>query len=135
MLDLRGLDILTLSACETALGRFDYSDNIQGLTSAFFQAGVSTIIGTLWEVELNSALCFFDKFYTEIKEGNNRLDSFAKAQKVTKERYPEYRDWGAFYFMGEWVETKESNRPSAFSIPGIFWLTMHGKLNDIFGKK
>ena len=38
-LDLRGVDLVTLSACETALGRLDLGDNSRGLPAAFLAAG------------------------------------------------------------------------------------------------
>ncbi|MFE5587174.1 CHAT domain-containing protein [Kitasatospora sp. NPDC056531] len=38
-LELRGLDLVTLSACETALGRFDASDNPRGLPAALLLSG------------------------------------------------------------------------------------------------
>lgn len=101
-LDLRGLEILTLSACETALGRFDANDNLSGLPASFFSAGVSTIIGTLWPVETNASQLFFTKFYRELRQGTDRLDAFAAAQRFTRQTFPQYRDWGAFYMAGAW---------------------------------
>lgn len=101
-LDLRGLEVLTLGACETALGRFDIGDNLRGLPATLLLAGVATIIGTLWNVEPNASECFFTSFYSELKAGSTRLDAFAKAQSETRKAFPEYRDWGPFYLIGEW---------------------------------
>jgi CHAT domain-containing protein len=101
-LDLRGLELLTLGACETALGRFDTSDNLRGLPATLFLAGVSTIVGTLWDAETHAAATFFGELYRQLKGGTPRLDSFAAAQRETRRLHPEYRDWGAFYFMGDW---------------------------------
>lgn len=101
-LDLRGLEVLTLSACETALGRFDIGDNLRGLPASFLLAGVSTLVGTLWPVEANASECFFSAFYRELKGGVTRLDAFATAQKETRIAFPKYRDWGPFYLVGDW---------------------------------
>jgi CHAT domain-containing protein len=101
--DLRGLEVLTLSACETALGRFDAGDNLRGLPASFLLAGVSTLIGTLWSVETCCAEYFFEKLYRELKNGASRLDAFAVAQSETRKAFPQYRDWGAFYFIGDWI--------------------------------
>ena len=38
-LDLRGVELVTLCACETGLGRFDAGDNLRGLPAAFLAAG------------------------------------------------------------------------------------------------
>lgn len=116
--DLRSVDILTLSACDTALGRFDISDNIRGLPAFFFLAGVSTIVGTLWPVESEVARTFFTSFYRHLKLGKPKLEAFSLAQKKTQEIHPEYRYWGAFCYLGEWA-TDHANGQVQRSIPGI----------------
>ena len=100
--DLRGVQVLTLSACETALGRFDTADNLRGLPASFLLAGVSTIIGTLWEVETNVSKRFFSSFYRQSRAGTDVLEGFAIAQRETRADFPKYRDWGPFYLMGDW---------------------------------
>ena len=102
-MDLRGLEILTLSACETALGRFDAGDNLRGLPASFFLAGVSTIVGTLWEAEVDPAECFFTAFYHALKENKGKLDAFAIAQRETRNDFPKYSSWGPFCLMGDWL--------------------------------
>jgi CHAT domain-containing protein len=62
-LDLAGLDVITLSACETALGRFDFSDNLRGLPATLLLGGVSAIVGTLWNVGPAVSLAFFKEFH------------------------------------------------------------------------
>lgn len=100
--DMRGTRILTLSACETALGRFDAADNLRGLPACFLLAGVPTIIGTLWPVDTDASRLFFTRFYGGVREGVELLDAFAAAQNATRKQFPAYRDWGPFYFMGDW---------------------------------
>lgn len=99
-LNAENVDLLTLSACETALGRFDVMDNLQGLPAAFLKAGVSTIIGTLWKAETLSCETFFISFYTAIKEGESKMKAFQTAQQSTRNKHPEYRDWGSFFYLG-----------------------------------
>ena len=99
--DLRGLELVTLSACETALGRVDHADNLRGLPAALLTAGVETIIGTLWETKEDVCALFFKIFYEHIKNGEKKYHSFYLAQQSTKDNFPEYRDWGAFYLMGK----------------------------------
>lgn len=100
-LDASHLGLLTLSACETALGRFDLMDNLHGLPAIFFKAGVSTIIGTLWEAETYSCETFFVSLYTHIIQGKSKKESFYLAQKQTRQKHPEYRDWGNFFYLGQ----------------------------------
>lgn len=103
LLDYRfdNVDLLTLSACQTALGRFDYSDNMRGLPAILLQCGVKTIIGTLWDSETESSELFFLTLYTELNKGASKLKAFTAAQRKVKEEFPDYRDWGTFYFTGE----------------------------------
>lgn len=99
-LDLRGLEVLTLSACETALGRFDLGDNVRGLPAAFLIAGVRTIVGTLWDASDAATAVFFPAFYASLLGGATHLDAFASAQRLTRTKFPKYWDWGAFFMMG-----------------------------------
>jgi hypothetical protein len=102
MLDLRGVELVTLSACETALGRFDVGDNLRGLPSSFFRAGVRTLVGTLWKTKSDTCQLFISTLYRELLGGRKKGEAFKIAQAITRQDYPEYRDWGAFYLMGEW---------------------------------
>jgi hypothetical protein len=101
-LDLRGCDLITLSACETALGRFDRLGNIRGLPATLFMAGARTIIGTLWPVESHCAQYFFSMLYQRLRAGDSKLNAFVAAQDAARKYYPLYGDWGAFYYAGWW---------------------------------
>jgi hypothetical protein len=101
-LDLRGLELVTFSACETALGRFDVSDNIRGIPAALLIAGVRTVVGTLWNVESETSKHFFTAFYRRLKENGSTKRAFVEAQAGTRSAFPKYRDWGAFQLIGAW---------------------------------
>jgi CHAT domain-containing protein len=101
-LDGRGLNLVTLSACETALGRFDAGDNLRGLSANLFLAGAETVVGTLWEVETETTTTFFSAMYRALAADASRIDAFALAQRETRQAHPQYRDWGAFYYSGTW---------------------------------
>lgn len=101
-LDLSGVDLVTLSACETSLGRVDISDNLRGIPSSLFLAGVKTIIGTLWEVDSEVSAKFFVAFYKELYSGKKKLDAFRSAQLTVRKKYPAYCHWGAFHYSGSW---------------------------------
>jgi hypothetical protein len=102
-LDLRGLELVTFSACETALGRFDVSDNLRGIPAALLIAGVRTIVGTLWNVESDTSRHFFTTFYRLLKESGSTKKAFVEAQANTRNAFPKYRDWGAFQLIGAWT--------------------------------
>jgi CHAT domain len=101
-LNLGGLELVTLSACETALGRFDGADNLRGISANLLLRGTRAIVGTLWPVETWTSHAFFTALYRELGGGASRLDAFAAAQAQTRAAHPQYRDWGAFYYVGDW---------------------------------
>ncbi|MFI6495128.1 CHAT domain-containing protein [Streptomyces sp. NPDC050564] len=101
-LDLRGTEMVTLSACETSLGRMDLADNAWGLPATLLLAGVRTIVGTLWGVRSDTAEFFYRELYERVRSGIPRHYAYAAALRSTREQYPVYRDWGAFSFIGGW---------------------------------
>ncbi|MEO7725419.1 MAG: CHAT domain-containing protein [Chthoniobacterales bacterium] len=100
--DLRGVRLVSLSACETALGRLDAADNPRGLPATLLLAGVETIVGTLWEVKGDVARAFFVMLYEKLAKKEVRGAAFRAAQLEARRRFPHPRDWGAFYLLGAW---------------------------------
>ncbi len=100
--DFNGLELVTLSACETALGRFDIAGNLQGIPAALLARGAQALVGTLWEVETSVSRDFFVELYRQLRAGVARGDAFALAQRAVREGHRQYRDWGAFQYIGDW---------------------------------
>lgn len=98
--DLRGTELVTLSACESALLRYDFLDNGHGLAPAFLRAGARAMVGALWPVAPDTAETFFTELYAHLAAGGTRVDAFRFAQNRTRARHPDYRDWGAFTYYG-----------------------------------
>jgi CHAT domain-containing protein len=101
-MDLRHVELVTLSACETALGRFDEGDNLRGLSASLLAAGVGTIVSTLWPIVDEVSQTFFIALYTALAQDPDRLAAFRTAQLATRAAFPAYRDWGAFQYLGAW---------------------------------
>ncbi len=97
-----GLELVSLSACETGLSRFDRGDNLRGLVSSLMMSGAETIVGTLWPVKDDATAHFFETLYEELAAGQDRLDAFANAQRDTRDRFSSGSDWAAFQFSGLW---------------------------------
>ncbi|MFG2549020.1 CHAT domain-containing protein [Streptomyces sp. NPDC048581] len=110
--DLRGVELVTMSSCESALGRFDVNDNLRGLPAAFLAASASAVIGCLWPVHPQVATEFFGTLYECLARAPDRRAAFRTAQSTVRARHPAYRDWGSFCFIGDWRHS-DSNHGAA----------------------
>lgn len=72
------------------------------MPAAFLAAGASAVIGCLWPVGPDVATAFFWTRYTRLAQVPDLREAFRAAQVATCHRYPAYRDWGAFCFIGDW---------------------------------
>jgi hypothetical protein len=94
-----GLEVLTLSACESGLGRVDEGDNLRGLPASLLLAGCRAIVGALWPVEDQAARLFFASFYRALAGGASTRRAFHDAQVALRDERPEHRDWAPFYLI------------------------------------
>ena len=80
-LDLRGTDLVVLSACETGLGCTAGSDGVLGLTRAFLTAGSKSVVSTLWKVEDSATSLLMEEFYRNLWErGQSKREALRNAQ-------------------------------------------------------
>ena len=90
-IDLRGLDLVVLSACQTGLGEIT-GDGVFGLQRGFKKAGAQTIVMSLWKVNDKATELFMTKFFETIKldkEGHptNKHEAFLAAQRYLRDEY------------------------------------------------
>jgi CHAT domain-containing protein/Flp pilus assembly protein TadD len=62
-------DLVTLSACETALGKKVAGEGYIGLAHAFLQAGARSLLVSLWKVEDRSTSMLMERFYENLRGG------------------------------------------------------------------
>ena len=80
-LNLSSYDLVTLSACETAITELQtIESDYVGLSSAFLTAGAAHVVSTLWTVESKSNAWLMVKFYQHYVEGDAPAHSLRKAQ-------------------------------------------------------
>jgi CHAT domain-containing protein len=58
--------LVTLSACESGLGRQGGGDGLLGFAQAFLLAGSRAVCLTLWEVDDTATALFMDRFYRNL---------------------------------------------------------------------
>ena len=98
-LDLRGTDLVILSACNTAQGEVT-SDGVFGLQRAFKQAGAQTIIMTLWSIYDQSTSEFMQSFYKYLLDGKTKREAFNETIKKQRKKYPnDYTHWAGFIML------------------------------------
>jgi CHAT domain-containing protein len=56
-------DLITLSACETALGQEINGEGVLGLPRAFLFSGADSVVSTLWRVDDTATAKFMTDFY------------------------------------------------------------------------
>ena len=72
-------DLVTLSACETGLGKINSGDDIVGLSRGFLYAGARSIVGSLWSVEDSSTAALMASFYKNLKT-MSKVEALRQAQ-------------------------------------------------------
>ena len=98
-LDLSKTKLVTLSACETALGNIDNTEGVMGLQRAFSMAGVKNILMSLWKVPDETTVEFMAFFYKELMKGNDCYTALYYARKCMQQRHPAYF-WAGFILTG-----------------------------------
>jgi CHAT domain-containing protein/Tfp pilus assembly protein PilF len=109
-------DLVTLSACDTALGKELAGEGIVGLTRAFQFAGARTVLASLWAVDDQSTAELMVRFYGGLERGLAKDEALRQAQlelirgpvrvgegsaRVTRDlSHPYY--WAPFQLVGDW---------------------------------
>lgn len=94
-------DLVTLSACQSGLGKIEVGDEIIGLNRAFFYAGTKSIVSSLWRIDDLSTSLLMKHFYRNYLE-NNKIESLRNAQLTVKSLYPHPMYWAGVFLSGRW---------------------------------
>jgi CHAT domain-containing protein len=80
-LDLRNVDLVTLSACETGLGQVAGGEGLLGIQRAFQIAGARTTVASLWKVNDDATRALMTEFYKNLWEKKlPRIEALRQAQ-------------------------------------------------------
>ena len=101
-MDLQNLDLVVLSACETALGDINYS-GIYGLQRGFKKAGANTILMSLDKVDDEATRILMVEFYRNLMNGKTKYQSLKDAQKYLRQvdngKYDKPKYWASFIML------------------------------------
>jgi CHAT domain-containing protein len=106
-------DLVTLSACETALGKEMGGEGLLGLTQAFQYAGARSVLASLWGVADESTALLMKRFYGYLKAGKGKADALRLAQMdlikaktgteaSARPSFSHPFHWAAFQLIGDW---------------------------------
>lgn len=102
LLNFKNTDIVTLSACQTALGVIT-TDGVLGLQRAFKKAGANTILMTLDKVDDEATKILMVKFYQNLMTGKTKRQSLYDAQQylrqVDSRKYDAPKYWASFIML------------------------------------
>jgi CHAT domain-containing protein len=101
ILDLKlNARLVTLSACETALGEGGRGDELIGLARAFFYAGAQALLASLWKMDDRSTAQLIERFYRHFAAGENAAVALRHAQiEMIQEGYAPFH-WAGLGLMG-----------------------------------
>jgi CHAT domain-containing protein/Flp pilus assembly protein TadD len=108
-LNLRGTQLVVLSACETGLGDIKVGDGLYGLRRALVIAGSQSQLLSLWVVSDEGTKDLMVKYYQNLKAGKGRHEALREAQmellKTPEYEHPYY--WASFVPSGDWSAFKK----------------------------
>lgn len=104
-LPLKKVTLVTLSACESALGdKEPDGGEITTLAEAFSSAGATTVLASLWSVGDESTKELMVEFYRQLAAGQSKAAALQSAEikllRSSKFSRPLY--WAPFVLMGDW---------------------------------
>ena len=94
--------LVTLSACETALGKKVEGEGVRGLATAFLFAGAKNVIASLWKVSDASTSELMIEFYTELLSGKDKATALrlAKLKLIKSDGFNTPYYWAPFVQVG-----------------------------------
>jgi CHAT domain-containing protein len=97
-------DLVTLSACDSALGKEMGGEGLVGLTRAFQFAGARSVLASLWSVSDVSTADLMTRFYGYLREGRSKDEALRAAQVdlIRSQDFAHPYYWAAFQLTGDW---------------------------------
>jgi CHAT domain-containing protein len=93
-------DLVTLSACQTGLGKLEAGELI-GLNRAFIYAGTHALVSALWRVDDLATSVLMKHFYRNYAK-MDKATSLRQAQLLVKKEFPHPAYWAGLALVGDY---------------------------------
>jgi CHAT domain-containing protein len=100
-LDLKGTQLVVLSACETGLGETMDGEGVYGMQRGFFMAGAKRVLMSLWQVDDWATQKLMQKFYALFLKNQDNQEALRQAQlqMLNNPSTSQPYFWGAFVWV------------------------------------
>jgi CHAT domain-containing protein len=97
-------DLVTLSACDSAMGSEMGGEGLLGLTRAFQYAGARSVLASLWSISDISTAGLMKRFYSHLRAGKTKDEALQAAQAalIRSSDFSHPYHWAAFQLVGDW---------------------------------
>lgn len=97
-------DLVTLSACDTGIGKVEGEEGITNLAEAFLVSGARAVVASLWSADDTFTSDLMKRFYAHLAQGEDKATALREAKVDLLNKYgnqlsPYY--WGAFVLIGD----------------------------------
>jgi CHAT domain-containing protein len=98
-------ELVTLSACETGLGKAVWGEGLLGLTRGFMYAGAPRVLVSLWSVNDHATAELMARFYRKLLAEGLPPAAALRAAQIEMWKQPRWSApfyWAGFTLQGEW---------------------------------
>jgi len=97
-------DLVTLSACDSGLGKEMGGEGLIGLVRAFQFAGARSVLASLWSVSDTSTADLMKRFYLNLHQTKTKDEALRAAQLdlIHSQTFSHPYHWAAFQLFGDW---------------------------------
>lgn len=103
--------VVVLAACDSSVGPLRGGEGVLSLARAFFEAGATTVVGTLGVVRDGDSEAFFEEFYGALERGSTVGEALTEAKRAAIHRGVPAGVWSRFVLLGNGAAVPRASTP------------------------